>query len=86
MTSQNDVPYFHMNQQLLSASAVTPTSHFNVVNCDEVVENVHRRTKMKIDSTGTSILRQIDVDLMSVAGKTYCVLKYTSGKIMCALR
>ena len=41
---------------------------------------------MKIDSTWTSILRKIDVDLMSVCRKkTYCVLKYTSGKIVCAL-
>ena len=43
---------------------------------------------MKIDSTWTSILRQIDVDLMSVCSKKkYCVKKYNSGKIVvCALR
>ena len=41
---------------------------------------------MKIDSTWTSILRQIDVDLMSVCSKKYCVLKYNFGKIVCALR
>ena len=41
---------------------------------------------MKIDSTWTSILRQIGVDLMSVCSKKYCVQKYNSGKIVCALR
>ena len=41
---------------------------------------------MKIDSMWASILRQIDVDLMSVCSKTYCVQKYNSGKIVCALR
>ena len=42
---------------------------------------------MKIDSTWTSNLRQIDVDLMSICRKkTYCVQKYNSGKIVCALR
>ena len=41
---------------------------------------------MKIDSTWTSILRQIDVDLMSVCSKKYCVQKYNSGNIVCALR
>ena len=41
---------------------------------------------MKIDSTWTSILRQIDVDLMSVRSKKYCVQKYNSGKIVCVLR
>ena len=40
---------------------------------------------MKMDSTWTSILRQIDVDLMSVCSKKYCVQKYNSGKIVCAL-
>ena len=40
---------------------------------------------MKIDSTWISILRQIDVDLMSVCSKKYCVQKYNSGKIVCAL-
>ena len=42
---------------------------------------------MKIDSTWTSILRQIDVDLMSVCSKKYCVQKYNSGKtVVYALR
>ena len=41
---------------------------------------------MKIDSTWTSILRQIDVDLMSVCSKKYCVQKYNFRKIVCALR
>ena len=42
---------------------------------------------MKIDSTWTSILRQIDVDLMSVCSKKKCcVQKYNSEKISCALR
>ena len=41
---------------------------------------------MKIDSTWTSILRQIDVDLMSVCSKKLCVQKYNSGQIVCALR
>ena len=42
---------------------------------------------MKIDSTWTSILRQIDVDLMSVCSKKkYGVQKYNSGKIVCALQ
>ena len=41
---------------------------------------------MQIDSTWTSILRQVDVDLMSVFSKKYCVQKYNSGKIVCALR
>ena len=41
---------------------------------------------MKTDSKWTSILRQIDVDLMSVCSKKYCVQKYISGKIVCALR
>ena len=41
---------------------------------------------MKIDSTWTSILRQIDVDLMSVCSKKYCVQKNNYGKIVCALR
>ena len=41
---------------------------------------------MKIDSTWTSILRQIDVDLMSFCSKKYCVQKYNSGKIVSALR
>ena len=36
---------------------------------------------MKIDSTWTSILRQIDIDLMSVCSKKYCVQKNNSGKI-----
>ena len=36
---------------------------------------------MKIDSTWTSILCQIDIDLMSVCSKNYCVQKYNSGKI-----
>ena len=40
---------------------------------------------MKIDSTWTSILRQIDVDLMSVFSKKYCVQKYNSGKFVSAL-
>ena len=40
---------------------------------------------MNIDSTWTSNLRQIDVDLMSVCSKKYCVMKYNSGKIVCAL-
>ena len=31
---------------------------------------------MKINSTWTSILRKIDVDLMSVCSKKYCVQKY----------
>ena len=41
---------------------------------------------MKIDSTLTSILRQIDVDLMLVCSKKYCVQKYNSGKSVCALQ
>ena len=41
---------------------------------------------MKIDSTWTSFLRQIDVDLMSVCSKKHFVQKYNSGKIVCALR
>ena len=41
---------------------------------------------MKIDSTGTSNLSQVDVDLMSACRKKYCVQKYNSGKIWCALR
>ena len=41
---------------------------------------------MKIYSTWTSILRQIDVDLMSVCSKKYWVQKYNSGKIVCALQ
>ena len=41
---------------------------------------------MKIDSTWTSILRLIDVNLMSVCSKKYCVQKYNSGKIVCALQ
>ena len=41
---------------------------------------------MKMDSTWTSILRQIDVDLMSVYSKKYCVQKYNFGKIVCTLR
>ena len=42
---------------------------------------------MKIDSTWTTILRQIDVNLMSVCSqKKYCVQKHISGKIVCALR
>ena len=40
---------------------------------------------MKIDSTWTSILRQIDVDSMSVCSKKYSLQKYNSGKIVCAL-
>ena len=36
---------------------------------------------MKIESTWTSILRQIDVTMQE---KKYCVQKYNSGKIMCA--
>ena len=41
---------------------------------------------MKIDSTWTSSLRQIDVDLMSVFSKNYCLQKYNSGNIVCTLR
>ena len=41
---------------------------------------------MKIDLWWTSILRQIDIDFMSVCSKKYCVQKYDSGKIVCALR
>ena len=42
---------------------------------------------MKIYSMWTSILRHIDVDLMSVCRKkTYCVQKYNSGMNVCALR
>ena len=41
---------------------------------------------MKIDSTWSSILRRIDVELMSVCSTKYCVQKYNSGKIVCALR
>ena len=41
---------------------------------------------MKIDSTWTSILRPIGVDLMSVCIKKYCIQKYNFGKIVCALR
>ena len=41
---------------------------------------------MKINSMWKSILRQIDVDLMSVGSKKYCVQKYNSGKIVCALQ
>ena len=41
---------------------------------------------MKIDSTWTSILRQIGVDLMSVCSKKYCVQEYDFGKIVRALR
>ena len=41
---------------------------------------------MKIDSTWTSILRQSDVNLMSVCSKKYCLQKYNSGKIVCVLR
>ena len=41
---------------------------------------------MKINITWTSILRQIDVNLMSVCSKKYCVQKYNSGKIVCALQ
>ena len=40
---------------------------------------------MKIDSTWTSILSQVDIDLMSECRKKYCVQKYNSGKIVCAL-
>ena len=41
---------------------------------------------MKIDSRWTSILRQIDVDFMSVCSKKYCIQKYNSGKIVRALQ
>ena len=41
---------------------------------------------MKLDSTSTSIIRQIGVDLMSVCRNKYCVQKYNSGKIVCAVR
>ena len=42
---------------------------------------------MKIDSTWTSVLRQIDVDLMSHSmQQKYCVQKYNFGKIVCALQ
>ena len=40
---------------------------------------------MKINSTWTSILRQIDVDLMTVCSKKYSVQKYIH-KIVCALQ
>ena len=88
VTSQNDIPYFHMNQTVYICKCFIHLnlSHCNVVYCVDVVENVDRRTKMKIDSTWTSILRQIDVDLMSVCNKKYCVQKYNSGKIVCGLR
>ena len=41
---------------------------------------------MKINSSCTSILRQIDVDLMSVFSQNYCVQKYNSWESVCALR
>ena len=41
---------------------------------------------MIIYSTWTSILRKIDVDLMSVCRKKYCIQKYNYGNIVCALR
>ena len=41
---------------------------------------------MNIYSTWTSILRKIDVDLMSVCRKKYCIQKYNYRKIVCALR
>ena len=41
---------------------------------------------MKINLSCTSILRPIDVDLMSVCSQKYCVEKYNSGDIVCALR
>ena len=41
---------------------------------------------MKIDSTWTSILRKIDVDLMAVCSQKDCVQKYNSGKVVCALQ
>ena len=41
---------------------------------------------MKIYSTWTSILRQIDVDLISLCSNKYWVQKYNSGKIVYALR
>ena len=71
VTSQNDVPYFHMNQTayICWCCIHLNKSHFNVVYCVEVVRNVDRRTKMKNDSMWTSILRKIDVDLMSVCRK-----------------
>ena len=71
VTSQNDVPYFHMNQTVYICLCCIHLnqSHCYVVYCVEVVENVDWRTNMKIDSTWTSILRQIDVDLMSVCIK-----------------
>ena len=41
---------------------------------------------MKIHSSCTSILRPNDVYLMSVCSQKYCVQKYNSGDIVCALR
>ena len=61
VTSQNDVPYLHMNQTVYIGLCCIHLnkSHCNVVYCVEVVENVDRRTKMTIDSTWTSILCQL---------------------------
>ena len=51
-----------------------------------MVENVIRRTNMKIVSTWTPILRQIDVDLISVCSKNFVYRNIILEKIVCALR
>ena len=57
--------------QLIYASDVyTKILAYKRCFCVEVVENGYRMTQMQFDSTWTSILRQIDVNLMSVCMNT----------------
>ena len=71
VTSQNGVPFYHMNQTvyICLCHKHLNLSHCYVVYCVEVVKNVGRKTKMKIESAWTSVLCQIVVDSMSVCSK-----------------
>ena len=77
VTSPNDVPSFYMNHLVYTCKCCIHLNslHFSVVYCVEVVENVYKRMNIKIDSTLTLILRQIDVDLMSVYRKKHIMYR-----------
>ena len=51
VTSQNDVPSFHMHHLYMPVLYTLKRSHISVVYCVEVIENGNMMTQMQIDST-----------------------------------
>ena len=87
-----DTVFSHESKSLYVVVLCTPTRNvFLLFVASKWLENVNRSTKMKIDLIWTSILREIDDDMISVCREKYIayiniileICAYLATKIRC---